>query len=127
MARTEIKTDGAPTPGGSYSQGIRNGQLVYTAGQLGIDPATHKLVEGGIEAQAEQTIRNVSAILAAEGATLADVVKVTTFLADMSLFPGYDAVYRTHFPEPRPARSTVGVNLMPGYLIEIEVVAIVPD
>ena len=126
MAKTEIRTDAAPKPGGSYSQGIRAGNLVFTAGQVGIDPATGELAGDSIEDQTAQVLKNLTAVLAAEGATFADVVKVTAFLADMSLFPGYDAVYRTYFPEPRPARSSVGVNLG-RFLVEIEVVAVLPE
>lgn len=127
MAKTEIRTDGAPTPGGSYSQGIRAGGLVFTAGQIGFDPATGKLAGDTIEAQTKQVLENLTAILAEAGASLADVVKVTTFLADVSMFKGYDAVYRTYFQEPRPARSTVGVKLAGDFLVEIEVVAVLPD
>jgi 2-iminobutanoate/2-iminopropanoate deaminase len=127
MARTEIRTDGAPRPGGSYSQGIRAGGLVFTAGQVGIDPATGELAGDTIEAQTAQVLDNLTAVLAAAGATFADVVKVTAFLADMALFPGYDAVYRTYFPEPRPARSSVGVKLAGEFLVEIEAVAVLPD
>ena len=126
MAKTEIRTDKAPTPGGSYSQAIRAGKLLYTAGQVGIDPATGELAGDSIEEQTTQVLENLTAVLEAGGATLADVVKVTAFLADMSLFPGYDAVYRTYFPEPRPARSSVGVNLG-RFLVEIEAVAVLPD
>ena len=127
MAKTEIRTDGAPKPGGSYSQGIRAGQLVYTAGQVGIDPATGELAGESIEAQTKQVLENIKAVLAAGGASLADVVKVTAFLTDMSQFAGYDAVYRTYFPEPRPARSSVGAALAGNFLVEIEVVAVLPE
>jgi len=127
MAKTEIRTDGAPKPGGSYSQGIRAGQLVYTAGQVGNNPATGKLAGESIEAQTTQVLENLKAVLEAGGASLADVVKVTAFLTDMSQFAGYDAVYRTYFPEPRPARSSVGAALAGDFLIEIEAVAVIPD
>jgi 2-iminobutanoate/2-iminopropanoate deaminase len=126
MARTEIRTDRAPAPGGGYSQGIRAGRFVFTAGQVPFDPATGALVGPSIEEQTAQALDNVAAVLGEAGATLADVVKVTAFLADMALFPAYDAVYRTYFPEPRPARSTVGVGLH-GFLVEIEAIAVLPD
>jgi 2-iminobutanoate/2-iminopropanoate deaminase len=126
MAKTEIRTDQAPTPGGGYSQGISTGRLVFTAGQVGTDPTTGELAGPSMEEQTARAIENVVAVLAAAGATLADVVKVTTFLGDMTQFAAYDAVYRTYFPEPRPARSSVGVNLG-RYLVEIEAVAILPD
>jgi 2-iminobutanoate/2-iminopropanoate deaminase len=126
MTKSQVLTDDAPKPLGTYSQGIRAGNFLFTAGQVGVDPATGELAGDTIESQTTQVIKNLTAILAAEGATLADVVKVTAFLADMSLFPGYDAVYRAHFPEPFPARSSVGVNLG-RYLVEIEAVAVLPD
>ena len=127
MAKTEIRTDAAPTPGGSYSQGIRAGGFVFTAGQVGINPATGELAGDTIEEQTTQVLDNLAAVLAAAGATLADVVKVTAFLADMTLFPAYDAIYRTYFPEPRPARSSVGVKLAGNFLVEIEAVAVLSD
>lgn len=127
MEKTEIRTDTAPKPGGSYSQGIRAGNLLFTAGQVGVDPATGELAGESIEAQTTQVLENIQAVLAAGGATLADVVKVTAFLTDMSQFAGYDAVYRTYFPEPRPARSSVGAALAGNFLVEIEAVAVVPD
>jgi 2-iminobutanoate/2-iminopropanoate deaminase len=126
MARTEIRTDGAPAPGGSYSQGIQAGRFIFTAGQVGIDPATGELAGPTIAEQTAQVLDNLTAVLAGAGATLADVVKVTAFLNDMSLFPDYDKVYRTYFPEPRPARSSVGVNLG-RFLVEIEAIAVLPD
>jgi 2-iminobutanoate/2-iminopropanoate deaminase len=127
MAKTEIRTDKAPKPGGSYSQGIRAGNLLFTAGQVGINPATGELAGESIEAQTAQVLENLKGVLEAEGATLADVVKVTAFLTDMSLFAGYDSVYRTYFPEPRPARSSVGAKLAGAFLVEIEAVAVLPD
>jgi 2-iminobutanoate/2-iminopropanoate deaminase len=127
MAKTEIRTDKAPKPGGSYSQGIKAGTLLFTAGQVGIDPATGELAGESIEAQTTQVIENLKGVLEAAGATLADVVKVTAFLTDMSLFAGYDAVYRTYFPEPRPARSSVGAALAGNFLVEIEAVAVLSD
>jgi 2-iminobutanoate/2-iminopropanoate deaminase len=126
MARTQITTDGAPTPLGGYSQAIRAGKLVFTAGQVGIDPLTGEVAGDTIQDQTAQAIENLSAILGEAGATLADVVKVTAFLGDMANFPGYDTVYRALFPEPYPARSSVGANLG-RFLVEIEAVAVLPD
>jgi 2-iminobutanoate/2-iminopropanoate deaminase len=126
MAKTQIRTDGAPTPLGGYSQAIRVGKLVFTAGQVGIDPATGELAGDTIEAHTEQALENVAAILAEAGATLADVVKVTAFLGDMVNFAAYDATYRRLFPEPYPARSSVGASLG-RFLVEIEVIAVLPD
>jgi 2-iminobutanoate/2-iminopropanoate deaminase len=127
MAKTEIRTDKAPKPGGGYSQGIRAGNLLFTAGQVGVDPATAELAGESIEAQTKQVLENIKGVLEAGGATMADVVKVTAFLTDMSQFAGYDAVYRTYFPEPRPARSSVGAALAGNFLVEIEAVAVIPD
>jgi 2-iminobutanoate/2-iminopropanoate deaminase len=127
MARTEIRTDGAPPPGGGYSQGIIAGRLVFTAGQVGIDPATGELAGPTIDAQTARALDNLAAVLGEAGATLADVVKVTAFLADMTLFADYDRVYRTYFPEPRPARSSIGAKLAGDFLVEIEAIAVLPD
>ena len=99
---------------------------MFTAGQVGIDPATGELAGDTIEAQTARALDNIAAILGEAGATLADVVKVTAFLGDMANFPGYDAVYRTYFPEPFPARSSVGANIG-RFLVEIEAVAVLPD
>ena len=126
MAKTEIRTDGAPHPLGGYSQGIRAGRLVFTAGQVGIDPATGELAGPTIDEQTARALDNVAAVLGEAGATLADVVKVTAFLGDMALFADYDRVYRTYFPEPRPARSSIGAGLG-RFLVEIEAVAMLPD
>jgi len=127
MARTEIRTDGAPRALGGYSQGIRAGKLIFTAGQVGIDPATGELAGPTIEEQTARALENVKAVLEAGGTTLADVVKVTAFLSDMALFADYDRVYRTYFPEPRPARSSVGAKLAGDFLVEIEAIAVLPD
>lgn len=127
MARTEIRTDGAPHALGGYSQGIKAGKLVFTAGQVGIDPATGELAGPTIEEQTARALENVKAVLEAGGTTLADVVKVTAFLTDLSLFAAYDGVYRTYFPEPRPARSSVGAKLAGDFLVEIEAIAVLPD
>jgi 2-iminobutanoate/2-iminopropanoate deaminase len=127
MAKSEIRTNGAPSALGSYSQGIKAGKLIFTAGQVGIDPATGELAGPTIEEQTARALENVKAVLEAGGATLADVVKVTAFLTDMSLFAGYDRVYRTYVPEPRPARSSVGAKLAGDFLVEIEAIAVLPD
>ena len=127
MARSEIRTDGAPQALGGYSQGISAGRLVFTAGQVGIDPATGELAGPTIEEQTARALENVKAVLEAGGTTLADVVKVTAFLTDLSLFARYDAVYRTYFPEPRPARSSIGAKLAGDFLVEIEAIAVLPD
>lgn len=119
-----IITSAAPSAIGPYSQAIKVGSFVYTSGQIPIDPATGQFVEGGIEAQARQSLLNVQAILKEAGATMDSVVKTTVFLADMNDFAAVNAVYAEFFTEPFPARSAVAVKSLPkGALIEIEVVA----
>lgn len=119
-----IATAAAPSAIGPYSQAIQVGNMLYTSGQIPIDPATGQFVEGGIEAQARQSLLNVQAILKEAGATMDNVVKTTVFLADMNDFAAVNAVYAEFFTEPFPARSAVAVKSLPkGALIEIEVVA----
>jgi 2-iminobutanoate/2-iminopropanoate deaminase len=124
MTRQAVSTTGAPAAIGPYSQGIDADGLVLCSGQLGLDPATGTLVEGGVEAQAERALKNLAAVLDAAGATFADVVKTTIFLVDIGDFTAVNTVYATFMPEPPPARSTVGVAALPkGGLIEIEAIA----
>lgn len=119
-----ISTTAAPAALGPYSQGVKTEGLLFTSGQLGLDPATGKLVEGGLTAQVTQAIDNVEAILAADGLTLADVVKSTVFLVNMDDFAAMNEIYASRFPSPFPARSAVEVGpLAMGALVEIEVVA----
>jgi 2-iminobutanoate/2-iminopropanoate deaminase len=127
MERHVTTTADAPAAVGPYSQAIRSGDLVYTAGQLGLDPATGKLVAGGIQAQTRQALRNVQAILAASGSGMAHVIKTTVFLQDIADFRDMNEVYATFFPDAPPARSAVQVAALPlGGLVEIEAVATVP-
>lgn len=122
--RVEIRTKDAPAPGGGYSQGIRRGKIVHTAGLGPQDPVTRQVVGATIEEQTAQTLRNCAAVLAAAGATLADVIKVTVHLQNLGRdFPGYDRIYRQVMPEPRPARTTVGSTLA-GILVEIDMLAV---
>jgi len=121
MKKEAIRTERAPAPGGSYSQGLRAGDWFFTAGQVGIDPATGMLPEG-IEAQTEQALKNVSAILEAAESCLNDVVKVTVHLEDFADFAAFDAVYRRFFDDPRPVRTTVQSGLK-GRKVEIDVIA----
>ena len=124
MTRQAVSTTGAPAAIGPYSQGIDADGLVLCSGQLGLDPATGTLVEGGVEAQTERALKNLGAVLDAAGATFADVVKTTIFLVDIGDFTAVNAVYATFMPEPPPARSTVGVAALPkGGLVEIEAIA----
>ena len=119
-----ISTQKAPSAIGPYSQAIQVGNLVYTSGQIPIDPATGMIVEGGIQAQARQSLLNVKAILEEAGLTMGHVVKTTVFMADMNDFADMNAVYAEFFAEPFPARSAVAVKTLPkGALVEIEVVA----
>jgi 2-iminobutanoate/2-iminopropanoate deaminase len=112
---------------GPYSVGVKACCFVYTAGQIGLDPATGSIVEGGIEAETKQTLLNVKAILEAAGASLADVVKATVFLRDINDFNQMNAVYGTFFSENPPARSAFQVAALPrGAAIEIETVALLP-
>jgi 2-iminobutanoate/2-iminopropanoate deaminase len=124
MTRSAVSTGSAPAAIGPYSQGITVDGFVFCSGQIGLDPATGNLVEGGVEAQAERVLQNVAAILDAAGATLADAVKTTIFLTDMSDFQAVNAIYAKHVVDPPPARSTVAVSALPkGAAIEIEVIA----
>ncbi len=120
-----ISTSNAPAAIGPYSQAVDSGAgLVFLSGQLPIDPATGAFPEGGIQAQTRQSLRNVQAILAAAGLSLAHVVKTTVFLSDMADFAAMNEVYATFFAEPFPARSAVAVKALPkGALVEIECIA----
>ena len=125
MIRDAIRTTGAPAAIGPYSQGIFTENLVFCSGQIGLDPATGELVEGGVEAQAERALQNLSAVLEAGGCTWADVVKTTLFLADIADFAAVNAIYGKRMPDPPPARSTFAVGALPkGARIEIEATAI---
>ncbi len=119
-----ISTSKAPAAIGPYSQAIEVAGLVYTSGQIPIDPATGKFAVGGIREQTRQSLLNVKAILEEAGLTLSDVVKTTVFMADMNDFADMNAIYSEFFSEPYPARSAVAVKSLPkGALVEIEVVA----
>lgn len=119
-----ISTTSAPSAIGPYSQAIQAGNLVFTSGQIPIDPATGAFPDGGIQAQARQSLKNVRAILEEAGLSMSNVVKTTVFLADMNDFAEVNSIYAEFFSEPFPARSAVAVKTLPkGALIEIEVVA----
>ena len=119
-----ISTTKAPAAIGPYSQAIQVGNLVYTSGQIPIDPATGVFVEGGIKEQTRQSLTNIKAILTEADLSMSNVVKTTVFLADMNDFADMNAVYAEFFAEPYPARSAVAVKTLPkGALVEIEVVA----
>ena len=124
MKQQVISTTKAPAAIGPYSQAIQVGNLVYTSGQIPIDPVKGTLVEGGIKEQTRQSLLNVQAILTEAGLTMADVVKTTVFMADMTDFADMNVVYAEFFSQPYPARSAVAVKSLPkGALVEIEVIA----
>ena len=119
-----ISTSKAPSAIGPYSQAIQVGNLVYTSGQIPIDPTRGVFAEGGIKEQTRQALLNVKAILEENGLSMNDIVKTTVFMADMNDFADMNAVYAEFFTEPYPARSAVAVKTLPkGALVEIEVVA----
>lgn len=119
-----ISTKKAPAAIGPYSQAIRVGNIVYTSGQIPLDPATGAFVEGGIKEQTRQALTNLKAILEEAGTSMDNVVKTTVFMANMDDFADMNAVYAEFFTEPYPARSAVAVKTLPkGALIEIEVIA----
>lgn len=120
--RVAVMTSSAPQPTGPYSQAITAAGLVFVAGQRPQDPVTGQLADG-IAAQTRQVLQNVRGVLQAAGCTLADVVKVSVHLARLRDFDTFNAVYREFFPEPYPARTTVGSSLR-GILVEIDVIAV---
>lgn len=123
-----IHTDQAPEAIGPYSQAVRIDGMVYTAGQIGLDPATMEIVNGGIEAETRQVLTNLQQVLKAANSDLNYVVKTTVFLKEMSDFASMNGVYAEFFTENPPARSTVAVAGLPkGAAVEIEVVALVAD
>src|SRR5580765_2772603 len=128
MSKHVIQSKRGAPPQGAYSQGWRAGDFIFVTGTGPIDPVTGNLVRTEIEQQTEQTIGNIEAILTAEGATLADVVKSTVHLSDLSLFARYNAVYARRFKKPYPVRTTVGSDLghTPGMLVEIDCIAYLP-
>ena len=126
MSKQQITTRSGASPVGAYSQGLRAGDFIFVSGQGPLDPETSQIVGITIEEQTARVLENIKAILAAGGATMADVVKVSAHLSDLSLFERYNKVYATYFPDPRPARTTVGSHL-PGILVEIDAIAYVGE
>lgn len=124
MAKQRISTTTGAQPVGAYSQGLRAGDFVFVSGQGPLDPKTGKVVGASIEEQTTRVLENIKAILEAGGASMADVVKVSAHLSDMSLFERYNRVYAGYFPDPKPTRTTVGSQL-PGILVEIDAIAYV--
>ena len=122
--KTIIKTNNAPSAIGPYSQAIKAGSLVFTAGQIGIDPSTGELVSGGIKTETEQVLVNLKAVLEAAGSSLEKVVKTTVFLDNMNDFSEMNAIYLRFLGRSLPARSTVQAQLPKGALVEVEAIAI---
>jgi 2-iminobutanoate/2-iminopropanoate deaminase len=123
--RKIIHTEKAPKAVGPYSQAISTGNLLFTAGQVAIDPATGKLVEGGIQEQTRQVLENLKAILTAARTDFSKVVKSTVFLQDIKHFADFNQVYAEYFPSEPPARSTFQVGALPlGAMVEIEMIAL---
>lgn len=127
MNKEIIQTQHAPAAVGPYSQAVRVGQFVYTAGQIPLDPATGKMVDDDITVQSERALRNLEAVLAAAGGSLNDVIKTTVFLQDIAEFAAMNAVYAQFFSQNPPARSAVQAAALPlGARVEIEAVAFLP-
>lgn len=119
-----VHSDDAPKAIGPYSQAIDAGTLLFCSGQVGLDPATGELVDGGIRVQTERALQSLEAVLAAAGLSTEDVVKTTVFLASMDDFAAMNEVYAKFFGEPPPARSTIAVKALPkGAVVEIEAIA----
>ncbi len=126
LSREVIVAEGAPKPfaGAPYNQAIRASDFVFCAGQIGLDPTSGALVDGGTEAQTRRVLENVTAVLAGAGLTLAHVVKTTIYVTDLADFAAINAIYGEYFSADPPARSTVQVAALPaGATVEIEVVA----
>lgn len=123
MPRQAIHTDQAPAALGPYSQAVRHGDLVFLSGQVGLDPATGKLVDGGVEAQARQVFRNLRAVCQAAGGDLDGIVKLTIYLVDLGNFARVNAVMAENFAAPYPARATIEISALPaGAEVEVEAV-----
>jgi 2-iminobutanoate/2-iminopropanoate deaminase len=126
--RRAVASEAAPRALGPYSQAVAAGDLVFCAGQVGLDPATARLVPGGVEAEAARALENLAAVLAAAGAGLGHVVRTTVFLVDLGEFAAVNAVYARYFTAPFPARTTVQVAALPaGARVEIDAIASRPE
>ncbi len=127
MRKQVIRTESAPAAIGPYSQAIRAGNLVFLSGQIGLDPDSGRVVDGGIEAQVERVLKNIQAVLVAAGSDLSQVVKTTLFLKSMNDFKAVNEIYARHFVKEHPARSTVEVSRLPReVLFEMEAIAYIP-
>ena len=126
MTKKQVRTTAGASPVGAYSQGLIAGNFVFVSGQGPLDPQTGEIVGETIEEQTAQVLKNISAILEAAGASTADVVKVAVHLSDLGLFKRFNQAYAAYFPDPKPARTTVGSQL-PGILVEIDAIAYLSD
>jgi 2-iminobutanoate/2-iminopropanoate deaminase len=125
--RQVVTTDRAPEAIGPYSQAVRAGRLVFVSGQIALDPTTGQIIDGGVQAQTEQALAQLRAILEAAGTSMSAVVKTTVYLADLNDFAAMNAVYGAHFPTSAPARSTIQAARLPrDARVEIDAIAIVP-
>lgn len=128
QSRTIIRTTEAPQAVGPYSQAVACGNLLFTAGQIPLDPATGELIQGGIEEQTHRVLLNLKALLEAGNSDLSGVLKTTVFLTDLGTFSSMNRIYADFFTENQPARSTVQVSALPkGAMVEIEAVALRKD
>ena len=124
MKKQAVRTDKAPAAIGPYEQGIRVGDFLFTSGQIALDPASGEMLHGEIEHETEQTLRNVEAILKADGLSLDDVVKTTVYLEDLGHFARMNQVYEKYFSTNKPARACVQVAALPkGAKVEMDAVA----
>lgn len=124
MKRQAVVSPSAPAAIGPYSQAIQDDRWIFCSGQLGLDPKSGQMVQGGVPAETEQALRNLSAVLAAAGSSLDGVIKTTVFLTDLSDFQAMNDVYSRYFSSPAPARSTIQVAALPrGGKVEIEAIA----
>lgn len=128
MEKTIIKTEKAPAAIGPYEQGIRAGSLVFSSGQIPINPETNELVTGSIEEETRQVLKNLSEVLQAGGSSLDNAIKITVYLKDISEFARMNEIYQSFFAKNKPARSCVEVSGLPkGVSVEMDAVAIVGD
>ncbi len=128
MPKQQISTKSGASPIGAYSQGIRAGDFVFVSGQGPLDPATGQLIHGTIEEETARVLENIKIILEAGGASMAQVVKTSVHLSDVALFERFNKVYATYFPDPKPARTTVGSQLpRKDMLVEIDASAYVGE
>jgi len=125
MSKSVISTDKAPAAIGPYSQAVRAGNTAYLSGQIPLDPATGEVVAGGIREQANQAFKNLAAVAEATGGSLADCVKLTLYLTDLSQFGEVNEVMKQFIAEPYPARATIGITALPkGAMFEVDAVMV---